>query len=65
MRGNRRKVALFDASKAAIEDAEIRKKVNHIILIPKLAVLKYKNGKNKNREMIFESEFEMRSKEHK
>ena len=59
------KVAVFGASKTEIEDPEIRKKVNHIILIPKLAVSKYKNGKNKNREMIFESELEMRSKEHK
>ena len=30
------KIALFGVSKAEIEDAEIRKKVNHIILMPSL-----------------------------
>ena len=42
------KIALFGVSKAEIEDAEIRKKVNHIILIAKLAISKYKYGKCKN-----------------
>ena len=59
------KVALFGASKTEIENAEIRKKVNHTILIAKLAISKYKYGKYKNLEMIFETELEMRSKEHK
>ena len=42
------KVALFGVPKAEIEDAEIRKEVNHIILIAKLAISKYKYGKCKN-----------------
>ena len=42
------KIALFGMSKAEIEDAEIRKKVNHIILIAKLAISKYKYDKCKN-----------------
>ncbi len=48
-------------SKAEIEDAEIRKKVNHIILIAKLAISKYKYGKCKNLALIFEAELKMRS----
>ena len=55
------KVALFGASKTEIENAEIRKKVNHTILAEKLAISKYKYGKYKNLEMIFETELEMRS----
>ena len=35
------KIALFGVSKAEIEDAKIRKKVNHIILVDKLAISKY------------------------
>ena len=42
------RVALFGVSKSEIEDAEIRKKVNHGILIAKLAISKYKYGKFKN-----------------
>ena len=42
------KVALFGVPKAEIEDAEIKKEVNHIILIAKLAISKYKYGKCKN-----------------
>ena len=42
------KVALSGVSKAEIEDAEIRKEVNHIILITKLPISKYKCGKCKN-----------------
>ena len=59
------KVALFGASITEIEDAEIRKKVNHIILIAKLAISKYKYCKYKNLEMIFETELAMRSEENK
>ena len=59
------KVVFFGASKTEIEDAEIRKNVNHTILIAKLAISKYKYGKYKNLEMIFETELEMRCKEHK
>ena len=55
------KVALLGVSKAEIEDAEIRKKVNHIILIAKRAVSKYKYGKWKNLALIFEMELKMRS----
>ena len=55
------KIALFGVSKAEIEDAEIRKKVNHIILIAKLAISKYKYGKCKNLALIFEAELKMRS----
>ena len=46
-------------SKAEIEDAEIRKKVNHI-LIAKLAISKYKYGKCKNLALTFEVELKMR-----
>ena len=42
------KVALSGVSKAEIEDAEIRKEVNHTMLIAKLAISKYKCGKCKN-----------------
>ena len=42
------KVALFGASKTEIENAEIRKKVNHIILIAKVTISEYKSGKYKN-----------------
>ena len=55
------KVALLGVSKAEIEDAEIRKKVYHIILIAKLAISKYKYGKCKNFALIFEVELKMRS----
>ena len=41
------KVALFGVSKSLIEDAEIRNRINHIILIAKLAISKYKYGKCK------------------
>ena len=54
-------IALFGMSKAEIEDAEIRKKVNHIILIAKLAISKYKCGKCKSLALIFEAELKMRS----
>ena len=57
------KIALFSGSKAETEDAEIRKKVNHIILIAKLAISKYKYGKCKNLALIFEAELKMRSHE--
>ena len=57
------KIALFSGSKAEIEDAEIRKKVNHIILIAKLAISKYKYGKCKNLALIFEAELKIRSHE--
>ena len=50
------KIALFGVSKAEIEDAEIRKKVNHIILIAKLAISKYKSGKCKNLALIFKAD---------
>ena len=59
------KVALFGASKTEIKNAEIRKKVNHTILIAKLAISKHKYGKYKNLEMIFETELAMRSEENK
>ena len=56
-----KKIALFGVSKAEIEDAETRKKVNHIILIAKLAISKYKYGKCKNLTLILEVELKMRS----
>ena len=55
------KIALFGMSKAEIEAAEIRKKVNHIILIAKFAISEYKYGKCKNLALIFEVELKMRS----
>ena len=55
------KIALFGMSKAEIEDTEIRKKVNHNILIAKLAISKYKYGKCKNLALIFEVELKMRN----
>ena len=54
-------VFLFGVSNTEIEDAEIRKKVYHIILIAKLAISKYKYGKCKNFALIFEVELKMRS----
>ena len=57
---------LFGTSETEIKDAEVRQKLNHIILIAKLAISKYKYGKYKKKlKMIFETELEMRSKEHK
>ena len=53
------KIALFGVPKTEIEDAEIRKKVNHIILTAKIAISKYKNGKYKN--LALEVELKMRS----
>jgi len=41
--------------------AEIRKKVNHIMLIAKLAISKYNYGKCKNIALIFEVELKMSS----
>ena len=55
------KVAIFGVLKAETEDANIRKKVNHNILIAKLAISKYKYGKCKNLALIFEVELKMRS----
>ena len=55
------KIALFGASKTEIEDAEIRKKVNHIMLIAKLAISKHNYGKYKNIALIFGVELKMRS----
>ena len=59
------KVTLSGVSKPETEDAEIRKTINHIILIAKLAISKYKYGKYKNLEMIFVTKLEMKSKGHK
>ena len=55
------KVAHFGVPKAEIEDAEIRKKVNHMIPMAKLAISKYKYGKYKNLALILEVELKMRS----
>ena len=41
--------------------AEIRKKVNHIMLIAKLAISKHNYGKYKNIALIFGVELKMRS----
>ena len=55
------KKALFGVSKAEIEDAKMRKKVNYIILIAKFVISKYKYGKCKNLALIFKVELKMRS----
>ena len=54
------KVALFGVTKTQVKDTEVRKKINYIILIAKLAISKYKYGKYKSLEMIFETERRMR-----
>ena len=53
-------LGLFGVSKKEMTDTEIRKQVNHIILIAKQAISKYKFGTCKNLYVIFESELRMR-----
>ena len=54
-------VALLGVSTKEITNTEIRKQVNHIILIAKLAISKHKFGNCKNRDVIFASELKMRN----
>ena len=53
--------ALLGASTKEIKDTEIRKQVNHIIVIAKLAISKYKFGNCKNINVFFEPELKRRN----
>ena len=53
-------MALFGVTKTDISNLKTRGKVNHILLIAKLSILKFEYGHCKNLNAIFESEIRMR-----
>ena len=64
-RGNRRKSSSLWCIKNRNRGCRDKKESEPYYTIAKLAISKHKCGKYKNLEMIFETELEMKSKEHK
>ena len=53
-------MALFGIPKTKEITTDIRKTINHILLVARMAISKYKYGKLKNLEIIFNSDLELR-----